>query len=209
MRHLTSHLANSSGRLDSHREMIAKAFESAVQAAGDLLQAEAIDVMFIASPNEAIAEMGVGGYTYGPHVIVAAIDPDSTNLSEKYLLTTLVHEFHHAMRWRGPGCDGDLGKMLISEGLAQLFEEEVLGVPPMYSQVSITEEEIEMAKLELHQQPCNEAKWFFGADGITRLFGYTLGYQICREYAKSTGKLASELVDVPTDEVLKATIARS
>lgn len=176
--------------------------------AGDLLQAEAIDVMFIAAPNEAIPEMGVGGYTYGPHVIVVAIDPDSAHLSEEYLLTTLVHEFHHAMRWRGPGCDGDLGKMLISEGLAQLFEEEVLGVPPIYSQVSITEAEIEMAKLELHQQPCNQSKWFFGADGITRLFGYTLGYRICRDYAKSTGRRASELVDVPTEEVLKATIAQ-
>lgn len=202
MQHLTSHLANSFGRLDPHKEVIAAAFESAVRTAGDLLQAEAIDVIFIASPNEAIPEMGVGGYTYGPHVIVVAIDPDNLNLSEEYLLTTLVHEFHHAMRWRGPGCGGDLGEMLISEGLAQLFEEEVLGAPPMYSQVSITEAEIGLAKLELHQQPCNQSKWFFGADGITRLFGYTLGYRMCNNYATSVRMRASELVKVPTREVL-------
>lgn len=203
MRHLTSHLANSSGRLDAQKDMIASAFESASRAAGDLLQAEAIDVMFIASPGESIPEMGVGGYTYGPHVIVVAIDPENPKLSEEYLLTTLVHEFHHAMRWRGPGCGGDLGEMLISEGLAQLFEEEVLGEPPMYSRVSIKGEEIEMAKSELHRRPFNQSKWFFGADGITRLFGYTLGYRICRDYAESVGRRASELVSIPTREVLE------
>lgn len=203
MRHVTSHLANSSGRLDAHRDVIASAFESASRSAGDLLQAETIDVMFIASPGEAIPEMGVGGYTYGPHVIVVALDPENLNFSEQYLVTTLIHEFHHAMRWRGPGCGGDLGDMLISEGLAQLFEEEVLGVPPMYSQVGITEAEVELAKLELHQQPFNQSKWFFGGDGITRLFGYTFGYRICSGYTESTGRRASELVNVPTREVLE------
>lgn len=101
--------------------------------AQDLLQAEGIDVLFIDSPDEVIPELGVGGYTYGPHVIIVAIDPDFPDLSEHHLLSTLVHELHHAMRWRGSGCRGDLGEMMVSEGMAQLFEEEVTGVRPLYS----------------------------------------------------------------------------
>lgn len=101
---MTSHIANSSGRLDLHKAMIASTFDSAARTASGLLDAEAIDVMFIASPGEVIPEMGVGGYTYGPNTVVVAIDPDSPNLSETHLLSTLIHEFHHAMRWRGPGC---------------------------------------------------------------------------------------------------------
>ena len=66
--------------------------------------------------------------------------------------------------------------MLVGEGVAQLFEEEVLGTPPMYNQVSITGLEVEQARLELHQQPFSPSKWFFGADGVTRMFGRTFGY---------------------------------
>lgn len=83
MRHLTSYIANSSGRLDLHKAMIASTFDSVVRTASDLLNAEAIDVMFIASPEEAIPEMGVGGYTYAPHSIVVAIDPDNLNYLKK------------------------------------------------------------------------------------------------------------------------------
>lgn len=43
MRNLTSHLANSSGQFDLHKEMVSAAFESAAHTAEDLLQAEAID----------------------------------------------------------------------------------------------------------------------------------------------------------------------
>ena len=199
---MTSHIANSSGRLDLHKAMIASTFDSAVRTASDLLDAEAIDVMFIASPGEVIPEMGVGGYTYGPNTVVVAIDPDSSNLSETHLLSTLIHEFHHAMRWRGPGCGGNFGAMLVSEGLAQLFEEEVLGTPPMYSQVSISDSEVESAKLVLNQEEFSHPKWFFGAEDITKWFGYTFGYRMCNNYATSVGMRASELVKVPTREVL-------
>jgi len=204
MRLVNSHVANASGRLDRHKNIIAVAFDSSAGAAQNLLQAEGIDVLFIDSPVEAIPEMGVGGYTYGPHVIIVAMDPESPNLTEQHLATTLVHEFHHAMRWRGPGCGGDLGAMLVSEGLAELFEEQVLGVPPMYSQASITGSEVEQAKLEFHHQPFSQSKWFFGAEGVTRMFGYTYGYRICKDYATSTGRQASELVDVPIHEVLES-----
>ena len=108
------------------------------------------------------------------------------------------------MRWRGPGCGGDLGARLVSEDSTQLFEEEALGVPPMYSQASITELEVVQAKLELHHQLFSHSKWCYGAEGVTRMFGYTFGYQICKNCTTSTCKRSSELVSVETRDVLAA-----
>lgn len=203
MRPIEIHIARASGRLDRHRGIIEAAFKSAARIAQDLLFAEGIDVLFIDSPDEAIPELGVGGYTYGPHVIILAVDPDFPNLSEQSLLSTLAHEFHHAMRWRQSKLNGDLGEMLVSEGLAQLFEEEVLGLRPIYSQVPITALEIEMAKLDLHLPAFDHAKWFFGSKDITKWFGYTFGYQICEAYAKSVQGSASGLVGISAREVLE------
>src|SRR5271169_453071 len=119
-----------------------------------------------------VPEWGVGGYSYGRHVVLVALDP-AVELEERRITATLVHEFHHAMRERGPGCGGTLASMLVSEGLAQLFEEEVTGEAPFYSRVAITDEEIALAHDSLHSRPFSQSKWFFGADGITRSFGYT------------------------------------
>ena len=204
MKPIQSHLAGASGRLERHRGIIEAAFESSRRNARHLLGADAIDVLFIDSPEEAIPEIGVGGFTYGPHVILIAIDPDFTDLSEQHIFSTLVHEFHHVMRWRGPGCHGDLGDMIVSEGLAQLFEEEVTGIRPIYSQVPITSLEVEKAKVEVHREVFNQAKWFFGMEEISRWFGYSLGYQICGAYAKSTLLSAADLVGVSTRDVLDA-----
>ena len=194
-------IANSSGLLDPHLEVIVAAFESATSHAQTLLGAEGIDVLFVDAAGETIPEWGVGGYTYGPHVILIALD-SAFALAQKTIETTLVHEYHHAMRWRGPGCGGDLAHMLVSEGLAQLFEEEALGEAPFFSRVAIKEDEVTRARASLYSQPFSQAKWFFGSDGITRHFGYTYGYQLCRAYATASGKRASELVDVPTREVV-------
>jgi len=201
---IESHLAAASGRLERYRGIIEVAFESAARIAKDLLGADAVDVLFIDSPDEAIPEMGVGGYTYGPHVVIVAIDPDCLNLSEQHIFSTLVHEFHHVMRWRGPGCHGDLGDMLVSEGLAQLFEEEVTGVRPIYSQAPISSLEIEKTNLDLHLTEFSQAKWFFGAEDITKWFGYAFGYQICAAYAGSTKRSAADLAAVSSREVLEA-----
>lgn len=201
---IESHFAGASGRLEPHRGIIEAAFESSKRIAWDLLRADGIDVLFIDSPDEVIPELGIGGYTYGPSVIMVAIDPDFPDLNEQHIFSTLVHEFHHAMRWRGPGCHGDLGDMIVSEGLAQLFEEEVTGERPIYSQVSVTSPEVEKAKLEVHQEAFNQGKWFFGTEEISKWFGYAFGYQICETYAKSTMRSAADLVCVSTRNVLEA-----
>lgn len=203
MRPITLNVANVTGSLDPHIEVLSDAFESAVESTRRLLGIDAIDVLVIDASDLTIPEWGVGGYTYGPHVVLVALDPMFA-LTKKRIEATLVHEFHHAMRWRGPGCDGDLAQMLVSEGMAQLFEEEVLGEAPFFSQVDINDDEVSHARAELYDPKFNQSKWFFGSEDITLHFGYTYGYQLCKSYALATHKKASELVDVPTRDVVES-----
>ncbi len=202
MRTIECHVGNATGRLDRHLETIAASFTFASDRARELIGAEGIDVLFVDAPSETIPEWGVGGYSYGRHVVLVALDPD-VDLEERRMTATLVHEFHHAMRERGPGCGETLADMLVSEGLAQLFEEEVTGEAPFYSRVAISDEEIALAHDSLRSLPFRQSKWFFGADGVTRSFGYTYGYQICRSFALSVKASAASLVTVPTDDVLE------
>jgi uncharacterized protein YjaZ len=195
------HVGNATGHLDRHLQTITASFNFASGRARELIGAEGIDVLFVDAPSDAIPEWGVGGYSYGRHVVLVALDPE-VDLEERRITATLVHEFHHAMRERGPGCGGSLANMLVSEGLAQLFEEEVTGEAPFYSRVAITDREIALAQDSLRSQPFSPSKWFFGADDVTRSFGYTYGYQICRSYALSVKATAANLVLVPTDDVL-------
>ncbi|NNN08169.1 MAG: hypothetical protein HKL85_03125 [Acidimicrobiaceae bacterium] len=202
MRPVTLFIANAGGTLDDLVNAVNDAFQTSVKSAQLLLGVEGVDVLVIDAPELAIPEWGVGGYTYGPHVIVVALDPAVT-VSCHRIERTLVHEFHHTMRWRGPGCEGSLGQMLVSEGMAQLFEEEVLGDAPFFSRVTITDEEIAAARAVMYEPELSQTKWFFGADSIALHFGYTYGYRICKAYADITGKRASELIGVPSREILE------
>ncbi|HVB51545.1 MAG TPA: DUF2268 domain-containing putative Zn-dependent protease [Acidimicrobiales bacterium] len=201
MRPITINIANVSGRLDAHLDVVVAAFESATSLARGLINAEGIDVLFVDAPDETIPEWGVGGYTYGPHVILVALEP-AAPLEKRNIETTLVHEYHHAMRWRGPGCGGNLAQMLVSEGMAQLFEEEALGEAPFFSRVSITDDDVAQAQPALYAQPFSPQKWFYGANGITKAFGYTYGYQLSKTYALAVGRKASELINIPAEEVM-------
>ncbi|MHB2029663.1 MAG: DUF2268 domain-containing putative Zn-dependent protease [Acidimicrobiales bacterium] len=202
MRSVDLFIANAGGTLDAHVDVVNEAFQVARKSAKDLLGVEGVDVIAIDEPEMTIPEWGVGGYTYGPHAIVVALDP-SIAVESLNIERTLVHEFHHTMRWRGPGCGGSLGQMLVSEGLAVLFEEEVFGDAPFFSRVGISDKEIAAARAELYDSTFSQEKWFFGDEGIIFAFGYTYGYQICKAYADATGKHASELIGVSSREVLE------
>ncbi len=202
MRPVNLVIANAGGTLDDLIGEIGDAFQSAVASSQRLLGVEGVDVVVVDAPDDVIPEWGVGGYTYGPHTILVALDPAAT-IESHHIERTLVHEFHHTMRWRGPGCGGSLGQMLVSEGMAELFEEEVFGEAPFFSRVDITNDEIAAARLALYEPEFDQRKWFFGSDGVTFAFGYTYGYRLCKSYAEATGKRASDLVAVPSQDVLE------
>ena len=195
------HVSNQAATLDQHLAMFEGAFDFAEKQARRLLGLSQVEVLFIDAPTQAIPEWGVGGTTWGPHVIVVAIDP-KFDLQKIQLEATLVHEFHHAMRWRGPGCEGNLAQMLVSEGLATLFEVEVCQVEPPWARIELSERDIQRANDSLTQTEASQGAWFFGTHDIPRSFGYTYGYQRCKNYSESSGLSAADLVNTSSFEIL-------
>lgn len=151
-RPISAHTFDASGGLVQFAGLVIDAFAEAGSRVTLDLGAEGIDVIVINAPDQTIPEWGVGGYTYGPNLILVALDPE-VEVSKESLVRTLLHEFHHAMRWRSEDCGADLAAMLVSEGLAQLFEEEVLGTPPTFARTPIGESEIARARRALFEQP--------------------------------------------------------
>ena len=195
------YVSNKSGSLDMHLALIDRAFVRSEIASRDRLGLENVEVLIVEDSTQVIPEWGMGGTTWGPHLVVVALDP-SFDLKENELVATLVHEMHHTMRWRGPGCDGSLAQMLVSEGLATLFEEEVVGTAPPWVGLVMKGEHMQLAEAALFDATFNQSEWFFGAGDLPRWFGYSYGYRRVKEYARRKGRTAAELVTTPSIEIL-------
>jgi hypothetical protein len=202
MSNINYYVANSTGKLDPLLPKINTAFDEGVGVLVNKLKADKIDVIFLYAPEWTIPELGVGANSPGPYNLYVRLDPGFKNLKQSDIFLSIVHEGHHCMRWRKPGYGITLGEAMISEGLATLFEEEVSGEPPIYSQVMITEDEIRKAQSDLNKKTYNHAEWFFGDKKIQRWFGYTYGYQLCKAYSAKTGKKASDLVHTDANLIL-------
>jgi uncharacterized protein YjaZ len=99
-------------------------------------------------------------------------------------------------------CDGNLAQMLVSEGLAGPFEEEVLGRPPEYAKAACSQAFSRQAEAVLFDPDFSPSKGFFGSAEVPRWFGYAYGYQRCRTFSHATGQSASDLVNAPSSQVL-------
>jgi len=93
---------------------------------------------------------------------------------------------------------------MISEGLACLYEEQKTGNVPIYAQVSLDDKQIELANKIANSKTYNHSNWFFGSGDIVRWFGYTYGYDVCKNYSIKTSKTAAELVNVSAKDILDA-----
>lgn len=176
--------------------VVEKPFARAVEMCVVRLGAGDIEVHLVDAPDECIPEWGLGGSTYGPRSIVLAVDPDH-GIEGEHVFSTLVHEIHHAMRWRGPGCGSTLVERLVSEGLAQTFEAECSGVVPLYAAGEVTQEQLALAVGAFDEEPVDEGRWFFGAGDLPRWFGYRFGYQLVSERVAALGSDAAALVNEP------------
>ncbi len=107
---------------------------------------------------------------------------------------------------RGPGFGSTLLEALISEGLACQFETEIsAGEIPFYAQALSPEEMsrlFEQAKPELHSDSYGHAKWFFGnaQTGIPRHTGYSIGFDLVKQFIKQHGGTARQLVHAPAQD---------
>lgn len=146
--------------------------------------------------TECIPEWGLGGATYSPHTIVLAVDPDH-DIDPADVYSTLVHEFHHAVRWNNPGCGTTLGERLVTEGLAQAFEADCTGQAPLYARGTPSLSHRQLAFAALDEDPANDGRFFFGAADLPRWFGYQLGYDLVTKKLPGLRRSAAQLVAEP------------
>ena len=195
------HLPTGSGRFEPRSLAdVTAAFDRVVDLTASLIDLDDVDVAAIDAPDLTIPGWGCGGYTYGSHTVLLALDP-AAQIEQDRILPTLVHEFHHIVRERGPGCGSSLRERVVSEGLAMLFEEQVLGAASEFAHQPIDANDIIRAISALDEDPADEGRWFFHASDIPLWFGYTVGYQWARAYAASRSKTASQLVNTNASEI--------
>lgn len=201
---MTLVLDNSGGSTAAWAGLATEAFELSVGLATRLIPLEDVRVTFKCDPGATIPEWGVGGETMDAHHVYVAMDP-STVQGVECINRTLLHEFHHAIRWRSTSLELDdlsLRDMLASEGLAVLFEEEALGTAPFFVNPEPADPDVALALRALDERPCNRSEWFFGAGRVPPAFGWALGYRLCKDYADRSHTSASTLVATPAVEII-------
>ena len=120
-------------------------------------------------------------------MIQLTFDPANSNCAQNLgepLERTIVHELHHALRWRGPGYGRTLGEALVTEGLAGHFAQQLYGGPPEKWETSLDDEALAQAARDAaaawDDEAYDHAAWFFGTDPAWR--GYALGYALVERH---------------------------
>lgn len=202
MSSINHYIANAANELTKFIPLIDESLKTVVPVIESELKAREIDIIFVSAANQTILEYGLGGNSPGPNHIYISFDPDSDKITKQGLVESLFHEAHHCMRWRNPGYGETLGEAIVSEGLACLYAEEHGGHVPIYAKVTISQSEKESADKELNSKKYNHADWFFGTGKITRWFGYTHGYELCKRYSVEKGLSSVDLLHVAASEIL-------
>ena len=169
---------------------------------------QAIAFTLKADRTRAIPRFGFGGSCYDPHAITLAFDTKSPNLEPhlgEALERTIAHEYHHALRWAGPGYGAKLGAALASECLAGHFVRQLYSSPPEPWECALPTDELAPWRAKAFDRfdtrDHGHARWFFGADGYPPWLGYTLGYDMVGRYLSAhLGRTALDLAHEPYGE---------
>jgi uncharacterized protein YjaZ len=163
------------------------------------------------NPGRTIPGIGIGGFTDPQGNVAIAIDPGHTDLRrtlETWIPATVAHELHHSSRMRvGPGYGVTLGQAMVSEGLADRFAYEVFAhTPPQPWDHALTKAQEQASWLRarplLNTRDYGHPEWFFGAGGVPRWAGYTLGYDIVGRYLTKHHQSPSDAVTIPASKML-------
>jgi len=206
------HIANAQGQLDRWVEPIGDAIDGARRRCETVFDPLPIDLIVQAAPGRVIPERGYVGYAPSGALIQLAVDPANANLRAclgETLERTIAHEFHHVMRWRGPGYGRTLGEALVSEGLAGRFAAQLYGDDPEPWEAALSDTELAkfsgVAASQWTADDYDHAQWFFGSDTYPRWVGYSLGYDLVGRYLSDhPDETAASLVDTPAHEFRSA-----
>ncbi|MCB9798557.1 hypothetical protein H6758_02435 [Candidatus Nomurabacteria bacterium] len=206
------HLLNASSALNEYEKFIINSIDETFNRMVDTLPLIPIDVVVKDEPLNVVPETGIGGYTPDAYTIYLSLDANFKNFKENLILEipkTIAHEYHHSLRWNGPGYGNTLGEAIISEGLADHFQMELLGGKPQPWCTALSENGLAnlqpIATKEYWTSPYDHASWFFGNPdlNIPRWAGYSLGFYLVKQYLDKTGQKAAKLYDISAKEVIE------
>lgn len=201
---------NARGALDGYKDRIEAALNEVAQRAAQVAEPIVLDIVVRSLRNRVIPETGHVGFAPGIGMMMLTIDPDNPNLADNMgepLERMMAHELHHAMRWESVGYGTTLGEVLISEGLAGRFAQELYGGDGELWERAVRREDLGvfavLAQAHANETDYDHAAWFFGSGGLPRWVGYTLGWEVVGAFINShPGSTASGLVDAPAEPLL-------
>ncbi len=168
------------------------------------------NILVYADKFATIPEQGVGGRCGEADTILIFIDPKHKNgiihNVKQWMPSAIAHEMCHARRYATWPVAKTLGEALVDEGLPSMFEEF------MYSDIDVPyahnldSQELSLiwkkAKPILKSEDFNRDDWFYGGNGIKKWTGYSLGYDMVRQYmAKRNIKNPAAIVEVKAEEI--------
>ncbi|ABD54056.1 DUF2268 domain-containing putative Zn-dependent protease [Jannaschia sp. CCS1] len=193
--------------MDRTLPIISRALEQAERVCREVHGPVALDLTVRATERAMPPALAISGSAFGPGRIDLGVD-DRQALSEDALfgavLRAVYHEFHHVLRWDGPGYGVRLGDALVSEGLAQVFVHEVMTCPREPWEQALDEATatalLREARAAFKSPDYDHAEWFFGTGQIPEWAGYTLGKTIVTRYLEQTpGTTALACAHVPAE----------
>lgn len=125
-------------------------------------------------------------------------------IAKRELRGTLFHELHHLVRAQTEQTV-TLMERVVGEGLATVFERDAAGMSPPWGQYpdNVSEWVTELLSHGERPEQYTSKQWMSRHPDGRRWIGYKAGTYIADQAIKATGKSAAELVNTPTDEVLR------
>ncbi|MHC5348687.1 DUF2268 domain-containing putative Zn-dependent protease [Metapseudomonas furukawaii] len=172
-----------------------------------------VDVVVEHLAEATIPELGIGGRCYRRNLVTIELDPHNERFEESLkagaLGETLAHELHHSMRHGTCGYGSSLGDALVSEGLADLFTQELTGCgTPIYCDAvdkARWPETVSLAEAFRDRFDHDHWAWFAGTGTLPRWAGYTLGYRLVQSFRALHPELPlHDLIDIPSERIISA-----
>lgn len=192
------HIANARGQLTSALPAIRAILAEAEARCGAVHAPVPLDLTVRGADYPMPSDMLIGGSAYSPGGIDLTLDlfrqtPDHE--LRDAILRAVFHEFHHVLRWDGPGYGETLGEALVTEGLAQHFLHEVMDCEPEPWEQALSQAQLtELANTALQQfddSGYDHSAWFFGTGEQPNWAGYSLGFWVVGQYlAREPGRTA-------------------
>lgn len=178
--------------------VILNALEHAEKVCANEYQPISLDLTVRATDWPMPKSLQVSGSAFGPARIDLGIDM-SQQVSDDSLyqsvLRAVFHEFHHVLRWDGPGYGSTLGEALVSEGLAQIFVHEVMDCPPEPWEHAVDAKQLAKisheARDEFETSGYNHSEWFFGTGRFPNWTGYSVGHRMVARYLAAKSNATS------------------